>query len=138
MPKIYWRHYAENLVAPLRRKRNGSITPKIDSHRLFPIFWFGPYRLLPVCEKCAGRWLKVSLFFSASQNYPRCIAIFSFSIFMSLVIVEAMIILRPFGPIGSSLTDCSLQSLYGVCKLWRYLGAQPADSRWNLLVQWFA
>ena len=29
MPEIHWLHYAENLVAPLRRKQNGSIVPKI-------------------------------------------------------------------------------------------------------------
>ena len=29
MPEIHWLHYAENLVAPLCRKRNGSIVPKI-------------------------------------------------------------------------------------------------------------
>ena len=34
MPEIHWLHYAENLVAPLCRKQNGSITPKIHT---FPV-----------------------------------------------------------------------------------------------------
>ena len=31
MPKTQWRHYAENRVAPICRKSNGSLTPKDDS-----------------------------------------------------------------------------------------------------------
>lgn len=31
MPEIRWRHYGENLLAPLRRKRNGSILAKIHT-----------------------------------------------------------------------------------------------------------
>jgi len=32
MPKTRWRHYAENRVAPICRKLNGSFTAKGDSH----------------------------------------------------------------------------------------------------------
>jgi hypothetical protein len=33
MPKIQWLHYAENRLAPLCRKPNGSITPTGDTPR---------------------------------------------------------------------------------------------------------
>jgi len=30
-PEIRWRHYAENLLAPLCRKRDGSMMPKVHN-----------------------------------------------------------------------------------------------------------
>lgn len=38
MPNIRWRHYAEYLVAPLCRIRNGSIAPNIHSDDMALLF----------------------------------------------------------------------------------------------------
>ena len=46
MPKIKWRHYAENKVAPLCRKRNGYLTPKNDTATFYK--WRAKYGGLDV------------------------------------------------------------------------------------------
>ena len=57
---------------------------------------------------------------------------------LSLTTVEAMTILRPFGPIRSWMSDCPRLFLYGVYKPWHLFVASLVDSGWNPPVQWLA